>query len=1035
MKPLRLALSCIGPYVDPVDVDFGRLGEVFLVCGPTGSGKTTLFDAMVYALYGMVPGTRDPSDLVSHYAADSGDVYVDFSFSVGQETWRVLRRPPRVIAKRRGEGSRQLPSEAVLYRLGSPRLASQPGSPGETDRTVEPDRPDRLDQAGLPGVGWESVRDKPTEVTGMIEGMLGLSFDEFTRIILLPQGEFQRFLDMNTGDRTEILEKLFPVDAHAAVSELARKSAQEAKAEAKAADEAIAALVSGLGPQPDAALVEAKDRVVKVVAEEEATRSVLMNARLALESARLVSKAWDELSSAEAEYSGLLALQPEMESLGLRLGRAVLAAGIRNEMEARDRALAQREREAMLHASLDGQLKALKGREAEMDQTRLALVEFADSIAAMDRQAGDLAARRAAWERAKLAAQALAAAEAEAEGAEKKAGQVRDRISGMESALSELERSLPDRPALSERVSQAVGSRESVRLLAAKAAEAQTLRSGLARLEAESREAAGQLEASIKRFEAAEHRVARIEASQAEAAIPALAAGLTPGSPCPVCGSMDHPAPAAAQSRTEPDMAEGKVDLEKARTELRQAGRAEAECRSRQATLAQALADSTQRISAFSEVPLVPEAGQLLAQAETAVTQAQAALLDADTKAETVVSARRELELARQEGLATEARLATARQALASARAAGHEAGKAAGDADPAEALAALQTSRLDAVGSKTAMEKEMAAWESDLATAGSRLADCEVRLAQAEASLAEASVAADRALAKASFPDREAWEAASISKTEQTNLADRTASYAASMAASTARLAAARRVVDGSTRPDTEVLQAAVSEAENIHTSARGALAKAESELRTLESSLVALESARARREALRERGDRLVELASILNGDTTGRRLSFRNFVLARYFSRVTQRASVRLQEMSEGRYDIRVVEGKSRGQGRIGLDLEVMDSFTGRCRPASSLSGGEKFLSSISLALGLSDVITRRSGGISLDSIFIDEGFGSLDDETLDRAVAVLDRIRGQRMIGIVSHVGELRTRIPTRIEVDKTGSGSSLRIIGG
>jgi len=199
--------------------------------------------------------------------------------------------------------------------------------------------------------------------------------------------------------------------------------------------------------------------------------------------------------------------------------------------------------------------------------------------------------------------------------------------------------------------------------------------------------------------------------------------------------------------------------------------------------------------------------------------------------------------------------------------------------------------------------------------------------------------------------------------------------------------------------------------------------------------ASLAALASARVRREALRERGDRLVELAGLLNGDTAGRRLSFRNFVLARYFSRVAQRASVRLREMSEGRYDIRVVEGRSRGQGRIGLDLEVMDGFTGRCRPASSLSGGEKFLTSISLALGLSDVITRRSGGIALDSIFIDEGFGSLDDETLDRAVAVLDRIRGQRVIGIVSHVGELRIRIPARIEVDKTGNGSSLRIIGG
>ena len=300
MKPLRLALSCIGPYVDPVDIDFGRLGEVFLVCGPTGSGKTTLFDAMVYALYGQVPGTRDPADLVSHHAADLGNVFVDFSFGIGGETWRVLRRPPRTISRRRGEGSRLLPSEAALYRLRKP----VPDLPGLGT----------ADQPGFPDTCWETVRDKPTEVTGKVEGMLGLSFDEFTRIILLPQGEFQRFLDMNTTDRTEILEKLFPVDDHAAVSELARKTAQEARAEAKLADEAIASLVSGLGPEPEIAREAASSRAGRALAEEESARMVLMNARLALEGARMVSKAWDELSAAGVEHDGLLVLKPEMES-------------------------------------------------------------------------------------------------------------------------------------------------------------------------------------------------------------------------------------------------------------------------------------------------------------------------------------------------------------------------------------------------------------------------------------------------------------------------------------------------------------------------------------------------------------------------------------------------------------------------------------------------------------------------------------------------------------------------------------------------
>jgi exonuclease SbcC len=1032
MKPVRLALSCIGPYVQPVDVDFGRLGEVFLVCGPTGSGKTTLFDAMVYALYGQVPGTRDPADMVSHYTGDSGDVYVDFSFSIGAETWRVLRRPPRSIARKRGEGTRQLPSEAVLYRLGGSREAGLSGNQDDC---------------------WEPVRDKPGEVTEQIEGMLGLSFDEFTRIILLPQGEFQRFLDMNTSDRTEILEKLFPVDAHAAVSELARRAALEARAEAKAADDVIATLATRLGAEPDTALEAAKERMRTALADEESARGTLMNSRLALEGARLVSKAWDELRAAEEENAGLLATQGEIDSIRARLGRAVAAAALHKEMDAGDRSAAQHKRESELHALLAGQLQVLRNQANDMDQVRFALAGLGSSIAAMDRDAGDLAARSAAWERARAAGLALAAAESEVQEAGKAAGLGRERIRSIETALVELEHRLPDRAALSDQLSQATAARESARLVSAKAAEGQTLRKGLEKAEADILEAAGRLESSTFRLEAAESMLARAEAMQAEAAIPALAASLSPGCPCPVCGSLDHPAPAflphlaeaeepACSTRPEQPaatagsgQASSKADLDQARAELRLAGRAEAECRSRLEALVQARSDLNQRLLAFGDVPPPAEASRLLALAESAVSQVQASLHDADTQAASIAALRSELGQARQDSLAAEARLTMAGQSLASAKAAVHEAGKAAGGSDPAAALADLQARRQEAEVRKAAMEKELAAWESGLATAASRMADCQVRLDQAGAELAVASAAAEKALAAAGFADREAWEAACMHKAEHAALADRAAAYAASMAASAARLSAARRAVDGSTRPDTEVLQDAAAAAEEAHTLARTALSQAESALKSVESDCAALAAARVRRESLRERGDRLVELAGLLNGDTAGRRLSFRNFVLARYFSRVAQRASVRLREMSEGRYDIRVVEGKSRGQGRIGLDLEVLDGFTGRARPASSLSGGEKFLSSISLALGLSDVITRRSGGIVLDSIFIDEGFGSLDDETLDRAVAVLDRIRGQRIIGIVSHVAELRTRIPARIEVDKTGNGSSLRIIGG
>jgi exonuclease SbcC len=170
---------------------------------------------------------------------------------------------------------------------------------------------------------------------------------------------------------------------------------------------------------------------------------------------------------------------------------------------------------------------------------------------------------------------------------------------------------------------------------------------------------------------------------------------------------------------------------------------------------------------------------------------------------------------------------------------------------------------------------------------------------------------------------------------------------------------------------------------------------------------------------------------LSALLNGEMQGRRLPFKNYVLGAYFRVVVERASARLGQMSDGRFALAADEGS--GRGKAGLELLVRDAHTGQSRPSGTLSGGERFLTSLSLALGLADTIRERSGGASLDAIFIDEGFGSLDDEALDRAIAVLDEARGARTIGIVSHVAELKARIPSRIEVSKGRSGSSLRVV--
>jgi len=202
--------------------------------------------------------------------------------------------------------------------------------------------------------------------------------------------------------------------------------------------------------------------------------------------------------------------------------------------------------------------------------------------------------------------------------------------------------------------------------------------------------------------------------------------------------------------------------------------------------------------------------------------------------------------------------------------------------------------------------------------------------------------------------------------------------------------------------------------------------------------ASLAALDSLKARADAIEaERAERSIEAGRLkkLADDLTGAnpaKTSFDAWILGMYLEEITAFANERLVRMSEGRYRIMLNGNYRKGNSLAGLELEVLDAHTGRARPTGTLSGGETFMTSISLALGLADSIQSRAGGVQLDAVFIDEGFGSLDESSLERAVGILDEIRGSRMVGLVSHVGELRDRIPNRLEVVKTGAGSEIRI---
>jgi exonuclease SbcC len=362
----------------------------------------------------------------------------------------------------------------------------------------------------------------------------------------------------------------------------------------------------------------------------------------------------------------------------------------------------------------------------------------------------------------------------------------------------------------------------------------------------------------------------------------------------------------------------------------------------------------------------------------------------------------------------------------------------AAGTEDPASKAAEARARRDVVASERGRLEAVASAWAADLQRAEARSLELSARVADLAKRLEDARSKEALALAEAGFKDTEAVFAARLNPLELSSLEAEAAAYRSGFdaARATVQAIAAEMEASGGTfapgvEDKEEVLAAAVgsarAERDRLQADLDAAVASV-SDLARERDKRASLVAERARLDAA---WSRLGGLSALLCGELPGRRLPFKNYVLASYFRVVVERASAQLARMSDGRYALAADEGG--GRGYVGLEILVRDAQTGQSRPAGTLSGGERFMAALSLALGLADTIRERSGGTSLDAIFIDEGFGSLDDEALDRAVSVLDEARGARTIGIVSHLAELKARIPSRIEVSKGRSGSSLRIV--
>jgi exonuclease SbcC len=993
-----LTVTAFGPFAGTEEVDFDRLanGGLFLMHGPTGAGKTSVLDAVCFALYGSVPGTRRASGgrLRSDHAGETVAPSVVCEFSVGGRRLEVTRSPEWRRPKRRGAGTTREPARALLRELRD----------GE----------------------WVAVTQRADEAGELVQRLLGLGVDQFTKLVLLPQGEFAAFLRATADDRRTMLQRLFGTERFDDVEkwlaerrrELSRDvtvAADETRRLAARAAEAAGALAedeSGDGaasprdvPHDEApeVVAAAVDRLAQaaVAARKAATRRHLEATR-AHTAAREARAAADDAVARRVRRNRLTAERQELERaapaqaarrerLAAAAAADVLAPLVAGLDAARERAAVAAERE-----SAAGEAALALGERPDPDPARLER-----RIAGVREQLGALGeALRAEAELARVdrghgeqSARVAAAASA------------RDREQAAVAALAERQRALGEELAAAERLGESLADREADVDRARAVAEAVLRRDGVA---TEAADLADAERAAVDAHQEAQQHALDLRERRLAGMAAELAAGLVAGESCPVCGAGEHPSPAVpgAPQVTEAEEAEAREAVAAGL-----AAREAAEAASR---------DASRRLAAAA------------AQAGEADAASAAAALNAAVDAQEQATA------------------AVRRSAALSAQAAEAAEARAAAEGRHAAALAALE-SAVEALGELHGRRETLRAQvdaargdDADVATRHARLGAQGDALAallaahrevgEASRAVADATSVLERTAATAGFPSLAAALAAVLTGPEREALRRQADDHDAGLARTATLLAELGDEPGDAPLPDLDALAARQRDAAVAEEHAAGRVAvttRAAESLRDLARLLGRHALATA---PLRERYavlDAVSRCADGTGGDNA-LRMRLSAYVLAARLEEVAAAATDRLLQMSGGRYTLVHTDDLVAGRARSGLGLAVVDSWTGSQRDTASLSGGETFYASLALALGLADVVRAEAGGTSIETMLVDEGFGSLDAETLDEVMDTLDGLRsGGRAVGLVSHVADLRDRIPMQLEIVKTRTGSQIR----
>jgi exonuclease SbcC len=989
----HLELTGFGPFRERQSVDFEAFEHdgIFLIAGRTGAGKSSILDGVCFALYGSVPRyeTGDKR-LRSDHCEPEDPTEVRLEFTVGDRRWRITRAPEYQRPSRRGGG---LTTEATRAELEE-----------------------------LVDGSWIGRAAKPRDVGLLLDEVLGLNAQQFQQVILLAQNRFSRFLLASGAERQSLLRALFGTRRYEEYAHALGERSKAAQHELDALGERARTLLDQAerivathdllpadGDEIAAPIDLASRRAAVDLAQQRAAYRLdtLTRERAAADVARAAAEA------AHAERVALAKAQSELRRAHERL----VALDDAGAQIVADRRRLERARSAeLLRAPLDVVRRAERAAEAATTAAAAANASWERMAAGTAHESDDdlagivetLTGDLAVWTAALAQEAELVEGETRLTDASTEAARLDGDLSTLDAQRAEVPAELArlDSELLVQR--EAAASREPARRrhdeLTARltaAVEAEQLAAAQRDAEIAHRDAAAS--AATAAVNIAQLLQRRLDGFAGE-----LATTLVDGEPCAVCGAISHPSPAdpADEPVTEEALAAAEAQRDVTAVEERVASETAKSARERHAQAAAraggetAEALRTQLATAADELAAAEQA--VAHRDELGAQRAALAALDAEAEA-TRAALVEQLGAMRTRVAALTATVEAARRAVDTAR----------GDHASVAARVAQVTKIRDAARA---------------------VAEARAEAERAATLVAEARVDVAERVAASVFDDATEATEALLLPGEADALAERVSTHDAQLAATRARLLELELELAGApTEPaDTADSLAALATADGVRTAALRAERDGHTLVAGLRDLALQIDEAYAGVAARAADAAAIARLADTVAGRAPNTmKMDLETFVLAAELEEIVAAANLRLGDMSSGRYRLQHTDARAARGAASGLGLEIMDAFTGQARPAQSLSGGETFLASLALALGLAEVVTARAGGVRLDTLFVDEGFGSLDEETLDLAMRTLDELRqGGRTVGVISHVAAMKEQLPAQVFVEATTEGPSV-----